>query len=141
MPTQVFHKMDSMLKDATYHGELEELRRNAVDAPPAEAGAGAGAGAGGSAPGDAGEEDSQVSTSEALDMLRQARALRCVLPPGPVLLAGALSPCSCLRTASCLVSPLLAHAPLHDRASSSRTRGEKNRSREEEREKKRRCHH
>jgi hypothetical protein len=68
--------MDSMLKDATYHGELEELRRNAADAPPSADGTG-GPGTGSAAtgaPGDASEEDSQVSTSEALDMLRQARA-------------------------------------------------------------------
>ena len=92
--------MDTMLKDASYSAELEELRRSGHDALPAEGGGGAGGGPGGGGEGggggDASEEDSQVSTSEALDMLRQARA-----PPShafshtlidvPVTLSGALN--------------------------------------------------
>lgn len=68
---QVFHKMDSMLKDATYGAELEALRRSTHDAQP-QPDVAAGVGGGASDP-DASEEDSQVSTSEALDMLRQVR--------------------------------------------------------------------
>ena len=74
--------MDSMLKDGQYHAELEELRRNAMDAPADRGAPGVGAGLGGNegmGGGDASEEDSQVSTSEALDMLRQARPAH-VLP-------------------------------------------------------------
>lgn len=68
---QVFHKMDSMLKDATYGAELEALRRSTHDAQPQpDVAAGVG---GGASDADASEEDSQVSTSEALDMLRQVR--------------------------------------------------------------------
>lgn len=68
--------MDSMLKDASYSAELEALRRNCTDAhplPETSANSGGG-GATSAADADASEEDSQVSTSEALDMLRQVRA-------------------------------------------------------------------
>lgn len=58
--------MDSMLKDAAYSAELEAMRRSSHDAPPPEPPSAA---AGGSDS----EEDSQVSTSEALDMLRQVQ--------------------------------------------------------------------
>lgn len=76
-PVQVFHRMDSMLKDAAYGAELEALRRNNTDGQGAQPDTPAGAGANGTPNDtDASEEDSQVSTSEALDMLRQVRPTR-----------------------------------------------------------------
>ena len=68
-PVQVFHRMDRMLKDEAYRSELDALRRRGDGAP--EAGGGP-RGSGGD-PADADEEDGPVSTSEALNMLRQAR--------------------------------------------------------------------
>ena len=57
-----------MLKDTNYTAELDALRRSTHDAAPTDTAVSAGAGA------EQGEEDGQVSTSEALDMLRQVRA-------------------------------------------------------------------
>ncbi len=77
---QVFHRMDSMLKDAAYGAELEALRRNNTDGHGAQPDTPAGAGTNGTPNDtDASEEDSQVSTSEALDMLRQVRPTRSLL--------------------------------------------------------------
>lgn len=59
--------MDSMLKDTNYTAELDALRRSTHDAAPTDTAGSAGTGA------EQGEEDGQVSTSEALDMLRQVR--------------------------------------------------------------------
>ena len=56
-----------MLKDTNYTAELDALRRSTHDAPPTDTAASAATGA------EQGEEDGQVSTSEALDMLRQVR--------------------------------------------------------------------
>jgi hypothetical protein len=55
-----------MLKDAAYSAELEAMRRASHDTSHPDITS--------TAPGPPGsEEDSQVSTSEALDMLRQVR--------------------------------------------------------------------
>ncbi len=62
---QVFHRMDSMLKDTNYTAELDALRQTTHDAAASEMQTNAQNHA------DQGEEDGQVSTSEALDMLRQ----------------------------------------------------------------------
>lgn len=73
---QVFHKMDSMLKDTNYTAELDALRQTTHDAAASEMQTGAQNHA------DQSEEDGQVSTSEALDMLRQVGAPgRAVWPP------------------------------------------------------------
>jgi len=64
--------MDRMLKDEAYRSELDALRRRGDGAPEA----GAGGPRGGGEPADADEEDGPVSTTEALNMLRQARARR-----------------------------------------------------------------
>ena len=56
-----------MLKDTNYTAELDALRRSTHDAAPTDTAGSAGTGA------EQGEEDGQVSTSEALDMLRQVR--------------------------------------------------------------------
>ncbi len=76
--------MDRMLKDEAYRPELDALRRRGDGAPDAGAGGPRGGGGGGDAA-DADEEDGPVSTSEALNMLRQAR------PPTPPLCAYMLS--------------------------------------------------
>ena len=65
--------MDRMLKDEAYRSELDALRRRGDGAPEA----GGGPRGGGGDPADGDEEDGPVSTSEALNMLRQAR------PPSP----------------------------------------------------------
>jgi hypothetical protein len=57
--------MDSMLKDANYTAELDALRRNTHDTAAADMQVGA------TNHTENTEEDGQVSTSEALDMLRQ----------------------------------------------------------------------
>ena len=62
---QVFHRMDSMLKDTNYTAELDALRRNAHDTAAADMQVSA------TNHTENAEEDGQVSTSEALDMLRQ----------------------------------------------------------------------
>ena len=62
---QVFHRMDSMLKDTNYTAELDALRRTPHDTAGSEMQAGA------QSHNEQAEEDGQVSTSEALDMLRQ----------------------------------------------------------------------
>jgi hypothetical protein len=62
---QVFHRMDSMLKDTNYTAELDALRRNAHETAAADMQVGA------TNHTENAEEDGQVSTSEALDMLRQ----------------------------------------------------------------------
>ena len=64
---QVFHRMDSMLKDTNYTAELDALRRTTHDAAVSDMQTG------GQNHFEHGEEDGQVSTSEALDMLRQVR--------------------------------------------------------------------
>ena len=62
---QVFHRMDSMLKDTNYTAELDALRRTTHDAAVSDMQTG------GQNHFEHNEEDGQVSTSEALDMLRQ----------------------------------------------------------------------
>ena len=62
---QVFHRMDSMLKDTNYTAELDALRRNAHETAAADMQVGA------TNHTENAEEDGQVSTSESLDMLRQ----------------------------------------------------------------------
>ena len=57
--------MDSMLKDTNYTAELDALRQTTHDAAASDMQTNA------QNHGDQGEEDGQVSTSEALDMLRQ----------------------------------------------------------------------
>ena len=71
---QVFHRMDSMLKDTNYTAELDALRRTPHDTASSEMQTGA------QSHNEQGEEDGQVSTSEALDMLRQVG--RCISAPG-----------------------------------------------------------
>ncbi len=82
---QVFHKMDSMLKDSAYGAELEALRRSTHDAQPQPDVPATHKGGGGGSDSDASEEDSQVSTSEALDMLRQVRPTSSCSPPPRLL--------------------------------------------------------
>ncbi|CAL5228991.1 g12230 [Coccomyxa viridis] len=67
---EVFHRMDSMLKDTHYTAELDALRQTTHDAAASEMQSNAQNHA------DQGEEDGQVSTSEALDMLRQVLMMR-----------------------------------------------------------------
>ena len=57
--------MDSMLKDTNYTAELDALRQTTHDAAASEMQTGVQHHA------EQGDEDGQVSTSEALDMLRQ----------------------------------------------------------------------
>ncbi|EIE18289.1 protein phosphatase 2C [Coccomyxa subellipsoidea C-169] len=76
---EVFHKMDSMLKDSAYGAELEALRRSTHDAQPQP-------------------DDSQVSTSEALDMLRQVLPTSsCSPPPRLLSMFNSPLPARCIR--------------------------------------------